>query len=642
MGQAIQSTGTESSQSQGSVKHLLYPPAAYYDCQHPFISLRQAFAYCKRDAATHFFALLTVKQIHAYGKDKGKVPWPPSYHMRPVRLSICFWSELDQRELWGTVFGGVFAFKDVAPGSTVLIKAAFSEWEGQVQLSNIELLPREFMGHVVPRYYANRKLGAKDQLGMLALDALSHSKQIAVATILEKAQTDERTLLEKAGCGFYSLSALLEALHAPISQAEGLEALEAAKAVSVAALRLSRDRFMRRPSSPRSVIPGLHQQISSWTSRLPFPLTGDQQQAIAEICRDLEYHQPMLRLLSGDVGTGKTLTYLLPALAAQRQGANVGILIPNTLVASQVARELAELSPETPQVLLQGGARKTKLTGNPIVIGTTAILSRLDKYPLHLLICDEQHKMSDSQRSKLVQPFTNVLEATATAVPRTAALVQFGAMDVSILQQCPYQKVIHTTVVPNEPDAKQAIMTQLREVNRRGQIAIVYPRLESTERGRGAEDAAEVWERLFPGQVVTINGKMEEEEKLAAIDKMRQRKASVLVATTVIEVGITLPSLEAILIADPDLLGLAQLHQLRGRVARHGGNGFCFLVPSRTLEEETLQRLQLLEKHASGFALQEADMLNRGVGDLINGGEQTGNQAILFEGIRLRPADLDL
>ena len=642
MGKTIQSPASQGSELQGTVANLLYPPASYYDCVAPFISLRHAWAYCAKNDAPHFFAHLTVRKIIAYGKDKSRVPWPPVFKQRPVRLSICFWSEHDQVEMWGTVFGGVYAFKDIALERTVLIKTAFREWDGKIQLADIELLPPSYNGRVVPRYYANRKLGAKDKLEELAKNALRHSKQVAVATLLEKAKCDEATLLSKADTSFLSLDALLDALHAPISVEEAQMAQEATRKLSVAALMLSRDRFVRRASSPLSVIAGLQEGMPSLLTRVPFPLPQDQQTAIAEICADLGHHQPMLRLLSGDVGTGKTLTYLLPALAAQQRGAHVAILIPNTLVASQVAAELAALSPDTPYLLLHGGSRKVKITGNPIVVGTTALLSRLSDYPLHLLVCDEQHKMSDSQRSKLVQPYTNVLEATATAVPRTAALVQFGAMDVSILQQCPYDKTIHTHLVANEPEAKKTVMAHLREISTTGQVAIVYPRLVDSDRGRGAEDAAAVWERLFPGQVVTIHGKMEEAEKLAAVGKMRNGEASVLVATTVIEVGITLPSLKAILIADPDLLGLAQLHQLRGRVARHGGEGYCYLVPSRELEEETEWRLRLMTQHSSGFALQEADTLNRGVGDVLGGDEQTGNTAVLFEGIRLKPEDLGM
>lgn len=641
MGKNIQPAASESGKPlAGTAEHLLYPPASYYDCSSPFYSLRKAWG-ATRSAPSPFFAILTVKQIVAYDEHKCRVPWPPSFSLRPVRLSVQFKSTVDDVSMWGTIFGAVFAWKEVAIGSEVLVRASFNIWQGEVQLSGIDLLPDEYRGKVIPRYNANRRLGAKNQLHGKIQDALLHAKQVAVATILQRAQTDERSLIQAAGIPFFSLSAVLEAMHAPVSGQEGLDAIVAAKKLSVAALKLSHDRFIRRPSAPKSVISNLLPKAKVWASRLPFPLTADQNAAIAEICADLGHHQPMLRLLSGDVGTGKTATYLLPALAAQESGFRVGILIPNTIVASQVDRELAELAPAVPRLLLKGGSAKMKIEGNPIVVGTTAMLSHLKAYPLDFLVCDEQHKLSDAQRSKLVHGHTNVLEATATAVPRTAALVAYGAMDVSILRQCPYEKRIETQLIAADKEARLAVMHQLNEICATGsQVAVVYPRLESTERGRGAEDAATLWEKRFPGMVVTLHGKMGDEEKLQAVGLMRSGRASVLVATTVIEVGITLPSLKAILIADPDLLGLAQLHQLRGRVARHGGEGFCFLVPSRELEEETYARLRLLEQYSSGFELQEADLANRGFGDLLSGDSQTGNSSILFTGISLRPADL--
>ncbi|WP_083460645.1 DEAD/DEAH box helicase [Gulbenkiania mobilis] len=642
MVKTVSTPASEGGKQQGSVANLLYPPASYLDCMHPFTSLRRAWEYCRRTQRKHFVAQLQVRRLLAYDRRGGRVPWPPSYAMRPARLSICFYSVADNVEMWGTVFGAVMAYKDVQDGDMVYVRAGFREWNGETQLGDLELLPSHYIGRVVPKYHANRRLGTKDNLESLAKDALNSARQQAVATILQQAQTDEMTLLQAAETGFHSLEAVLCALHAPISIDEAELAKSAAKKLSAAALLLSRDRFIRRPSEPRSVIPNLEQHLPIWVERLPFGLTSDQKTAIREICADLAHHQPMLRLLSGDVGTGKTMTYLLPALAAQRAGFKVAILIPNVLVANQVANELRTLSPETPSVLL-GGASKGKpdLSANPIVVGTTALLGQLAKYPLDLLICDEQHKLSEQQRSKLIKPWTNVLEATATAVPRTAALVEFGAMDVSVLKECPYQKTIYTRLVPCDTAAKKSVMAHLKSICAEGsQIAVVYPRLSNSERGRGAEDAALMWEAQFPGQVVTIHGRMEDGEKEAAIQRMKQREAMVLVATTVIEVGITLPSLSAILIADPDLLGLAQLHQLRGRVARHGGNGYCYMAPSRELEEETIERLKLMEKHDSGFALQEADMLARGMGNLISGEEQTGNRSVLFEGVKLLPEDL--
>jgi ATP-dependent DNA helicase RecG len=261
----------------------------------------------------------------------------------------------------------------------------------------------------------------------------------------------------------------------------------------------------------------------------------------------------------------------------------------------------------------------------------------------HLVVTDEQHKFSTQQKAALASTFTNTLEATATAIPRSLALVAYGDMDVSVLRECPVQKCIDTKIV-NADEEQKVTQFVRRIVGDGGQVAVIYPLVD---KGAGAEvagdsdspatarqgvmDGFEAWNARFPGRVGVLHGKQSSDEKAAVIEAMKAKKIDVLVSTLVLEVGVTLPSLKALLVTSPECFGLAQLHQLRGRVARHGGQGWMVVLARSDLTEESMERLRTLRACNDGFQLAEHDMNIRGFGDVsMYGSAQVGGHRVLF------------
>jgi ATP-dependent DNA helicase RecG len=239
-----------------------------------------------------------------------------------------------------------------------------------------------------------------------------------------------------------------------------------------------------------------------------------------------------------------------------------------------------------------------------------------------------------------VDEHTNLIEATATCIPRTAALVTHGGMSVSILRTCPVVKKIHTKIVYEKEKTK--LFNHVTDTLKAGyQIAFIYPRVDSKDPRLSVEQAFELWNNMFPGLVVKLHGKMTENEKNHVIEGMKSGQYQLLISSTVIEIGLTLEKLKAVVVIDASRYGVSTLHQIRGRVARHGGAGGFYMYMPLAVKDNTIERLTLLEKHADGFALAEHDMEQRGFGDLGEDSEdQKGLAITLFKGIKIRPSDL--
>lgn len=283
-----------------------------------------------------------------------------------------------------------------------------------------------------------------------------------------------------------------------------------------------------------------------------------------------------------------------------------------------------------------------------IYVGTTALLHRMPKTMKNgLLVVDEQQKFSTEQRERLLSSGANLLEATGTCIPRTMALVMFAGANVSRLSKCHVEKNIHTKVyLHNErPEALKVINDLMAKGDK---CLIVYPLAEhgndADKIQRSAEGAYQnLWDVRFPGKVRLVHGKMTDEEKNAAIDAMKSGEAQMLVSTTVVEVGIDIPGLKYVAVVDAEQQGLQGIHQIRGRVARKGGEGFCHLLPSENAKPEALDRLAILERCPSGFDLAVEDMKNRGLGDIsINSVTQSGRTPSILVGRDIEINDIDV
>ena len=365
---------------------------------------------------------------------------------------------------------------------------------------------------------------------------------------------------------------------------------------------------------------------------LPFALTAAQRRVLAEIDADLARHRPMLRLLQGDVGSGKTIVTMLAAAAVIEGGRQVAVLAPTDVLAEQwAARARTRFGPEGVTLLTGSlGAAERRAAdaaaagGTPLVVGTHALLSQGTAFcDLGLVIVDEQHRFGVFQRARLRAkgPEPHLLAMTATPIPRSLALTIYGDLDASTLEEGPERGPLVTEFV--EGARRPEVWNILRRAAQAGGRAfVVCPRVEGPGAGRAAVDTAE---ELADGPLEGIalgvlHGRMPASAKTAVLDRFRAGAIRVLVTTTVIEVGVDVPEATLVVIEDAHRFGLAQLHQLRGRVGRSERGGRCLLVG------DPHPRLDLLVDCADGFALAEADLALRGPGDLV-GARQAGAPA---------------
>jgi ATP-dependent DNA helicase RecG len=376
---------------------------------------------------------------------------------------------------------------------------------------------------------------------------------------------------------------------------------------------------------------------------LPFGLTGAQRRTIAEIEGDLAQTAPMLRLLQGDVGSGKTVVALEAMLIAVEAGAQAALLAPTEILARQHHETLTRMAAGTGVTIAlftgrdKGRARESILMGLldgsiDIVVGTHAIFQDAVTYKhLALVVIDEQHRFGVGQRLLLTQKgrrTPHCLAMTATPIPRTLTLAQYGEMDVSRLDEMPPgRQPIDTRVVAVERlgDVVGALSRHLAS----GQQAYwVCPMVRENENedlaaaeARFAELAAQ-----FGDAVVLVHGQLRPEAKDAAMERFASGQASLLVATTVIEVGVDVPNATLMVIEQAERFGLAQLHQLRGRVGRGSGKSTCLLLRGEALSEVGRERLALMRETQDGFRLAEEDLRLRGGGELL-GTRQSGDSA---------------
>lgn len=528
-------------------------------------------------------------------------------------------------------------------GDYVFLKGQFNYFDNRLVLSNVEFIPRYFIGRIIPRYKTTAKINTYQIFETLCnnTDTLAPT----ISTMVERIGMTEKNLLEKIESSFSSLHEILMSMHFPENEIIAQRAQSTLRRIAALEVVRTIQRNKKQLHNPNSIIQIDDSLVTKLAQSLPYQLTNDQQRAIKEINTDLRSPAPMSRLVSGDVGYGKSAVIQIPALAAQAAQAKVAIMTCNALLVDQLYDEFLLIQPNANLRKVYGLLKIDAIEGNPIMIGTTAILSKLEKLGWHpdLLIVDEQEKFSREQREKLNRTHTNVLEATATCIPRTGALVTHGIMDVSVLTQCPVVKNTDTYVVG--PHKKTELLEGIkRRVQSGEQVAIIYPIVETDndeDYRRNVVQMFGVWEKMYPGRVGCLHGRMQNEEKFAVIKSLKEKAYDLLVASSVIERGITLPSLTTLVIVNAERYGLAQLHQIRGRLARHGGEGKLFLLAGKDISADALKRLKILASIKDGFKLAEMDMMMRGYGDLHEDSESQHGKSIshLFKHIKLLPQD---
>ena len=374
---------------------------------------------------------------------------------------------------------------------------------------------------------------------------------------------------------------------------------------------------------------------------LPFPLTGAQKRVMHEIRQDMCSGRQMNRLLQGDVGSGKTLVALMTMLIALDNGYQACIMAPTEILAEQHLQTIKDFLKDMPvRVELLTGIVKGKkrqeildglLTGDvQILVGTHAVIEDTVQFArLGMVVVDEQHRFGVAQRAKLWSKSTNpphVLVMTATPIPRTLAMTLYGDLDVSVIDELPPgRKPIRTSHVFDTR------MTSLyngirQQINEGRQVYIVFPLIEESEKIdlKNLEQGFEVLRQAFPEfRLSKVHGKMKAKDKEEEMQKFVSGETQILVATTVIEVGVNVPNASVMVILEAQRFGLSQLHQLRGRVGRGADQSFCILVTPYKLSEDTRKRIDIMCETNDGFRIAEADLKLRGPGDL-EGTQQSG------------------
>ena len=408
-------------------------------------------------------------------------------------------------------------------------------------------------------------------------------------------------------------------------------------------LGLLKQKSIRMRRDGGILMPKVGEAFNKCYSSLPYPLTGAQKRVIKEMHADMKSGKQMNRLLQGDVGSGKTLVAVLCSLLAVDNGYQACIMAPTEVLAQQHYKGISELlAPTGVSVALLTGSTKTKerkellpaLAAGEIkvLVGTHALIEETVAFKnLGLAVIDEQHRFGVEQRSRLwdkspIPP--HILVMTATPIPRTLAMTLYGDLDVSVLDELPPGRKPVKTLHATETQRGRIFAFMKEQIKAGRQIFVVYPLIKESEKMdyKNLQEGYEAIIQEFPApEYVTavVHGKQKNEDKQHDMDLFASGRAHILVATSVIEVGVNVPNASVMIIESAERFGLSQLHQLRGRVGRGSEKSYCILMTGYKLSKESRQRIDLMCQTSDGFELAEADLRMRGPGDL-EGTSQSG------------------
>ena len=382
--------------------------------------------------------------------------------------------------------------------------------------------------------------------------------------------------------------------------------------------------------------------VKRFYEHLPFQLTNAQKRVIKEIYHDMMSGHRMNRLLQGDVGSGKTIVAFISMLVAISNGYQVAMMVPTEVLAEQHYKKISELSKQfdITTVLLTGSTTSSQRNQISeflcsgiinIIIGTHALLNDSLQYKkLGLVIIDEQHKFGVTQRAKLsaingsLQPHTLIM--TATPIPRTLAMTMYVEYDISTIDELPNGRKQIKTVHFYESNRLRMFGFVQQQLDLGHQVYFVYPLIDESDKIniKNLIDGYEAISRAFPGMAISIvHGAMNPKDKDFEINRFSVGETKIMIATTVIEVGIDVPNATVMVIENADRFGLAQLHQLRGRVGRGSNESYCILMTDMKLSKQSRERINAMVKYSDGFTISNIDMKLRGAGDIM-GEAQSG------------------
>jgi ATP-dependent DNA helicase RecG len=559
-------------------------------------------------------------------------------------------------------FNQAWRERQLRPGMTVALFGKLEIYAGRKQMTNpvVDLIG-DRTGRIVPIYPQSEKAGLSTwEIGDWVAEALRRSQGRGLLDPVPGWVLDRFDLITRPEA--------FAGIHAPDSMAHR----------DVARRRLVLDELLRvqlalvqRKRHIERTTRGIAHRVDgplldAFVARLPFELTDDQRAAVEEIGRDLAAPHPMHRLLQGDVGSGKTVVAVSTLLVAVQGGYQGAFMAPTEVLAEQHAQGIRELLdgvevPDDGATLFEARPVRVELLTNRVgagdrrrilgglatgqvdlVIGTHALIQEgVEFRNLGAVVIDEQHRFGVEQRAALrdksAGAVPDVLVMTATPIPRTAAMTVYGDLDVTVIRSLPAgRQPIATRWVRTDADENSMWDAVRGEVASGRQVYVVNPLIEESEKLE-VRSAEETYARLEAGELAglrlgLLHGRLGSADKDATMHQFREGRLDVLVATTVIEVGVDVPNATAMVILDADRFGIAQLHQLRGRVGRGSERSWCYLV-SRSDTPEAEARLRALVETTDGFALAEVDLELRGEGTIM-GERQKGRNDLKLASLR--------
>lgn len=602
-------------------KAPLYLPTGFIDCRNVYDNFNQPFFDSQQVVVIGRYAgdLFTEWRKSRHGGKRTPFSRGTLVDKNGVKLKFSFFGDSRGLEQF---------FKDNK--NQVALTGSITILGGRHFLNNPAPIEEKNIGKIVPVYPGKPRVLSPDNARRIVSDLLEQTVPLAAKILRSKIQplVYGRDLNQILKCKDMGLEQILYKAHYPGSFQEAdvahsvLERISAA--ISVADLKES----CSLPEISRKPI-----DCQSWRDLLrsvPFTLTDEQIAGIEHLIESFSKPVTSTTLINADVGMGKSIIYQVAIASVVRAGGRVAVLLPNERLAQQAYQEIYAYWPELNAIQVNKKCAND-LTNENFLIGTTALHFR-DVGHLDVCVTDEQHRFSVEQRRNLSNDRTHVVELSATPIPRTQAMLIYGSVNVIRLTKRHCVQDIQTKVVPYE-QARQMVDHVVGLMAEGSRLLIVCPRKDQREDEDEMEysipsvhQVAEKWERLFPGEVRVVHSETPDEIATQNLEDINSGKAHILVSTTVIEVGITLKDLRALIVVHAERFGMAQLHQLRGRLSRHGGYGICYLYIPKPVKEKTMERLSAITSTNDGFKLSELDMQIRGVGDLSKlGANQHGS-----------------
>ena len=525
-----------------------------------------------------------------------------------------------------TWFHQPYITKTLKPGVEVMLSAKLNPKSSKPEIISPEYEPLKeqniHMGKIVPVYPLTKGLSVKWLRNRFAY-------LVNQDDLLNKIQNDIPEEIETEQ-GLINRTKAYKYIHFPD---DINEIINARKRLAFSELlgiyiKLKKEQLKRLEGNPPKVDFSIN-VLNSEIENLPFKLTSSQSKAINEIGDDFNSGIPMYRLLQGDVGSGKTIVALLSALSVIKNGYQVALVVPTSVLAKQHFDTATKFFKDIKTKLLIATTKNEKESEDTydLIIATHAIFYHKEKYikNLGLIIVDEQHRFGVEQQKNLLDlPYNkctpHVLHMTATPIPRSIALTLFGDINVSIIEKPQGRKIPQTKIVPNSKrkDSYSWIESQIKNG---GQIFWICPLIEeNTENPNLLTNVNELYKSLqttFPKiQIGLLHGKIKDDKKQKILEDFRNNKIQILVSTTVVEVGIDIPNANIIIIENADRYGLAQLHQLRGRVGRNNQESWCLLYTNLEENPSVINRLKFFSNESEGIKIAEFDLKTRGPGEV--------------------------